>query len=545
VPSSSRPAQAASAVPLGAAELHQRLVWLTLFRTVATSLCLAAFSIPMLARPSVEPSVADGMAFTVISLVFLSTLVYGVMLRRRQAGRVAAVAQVVGDAVTATALVLLTGGVESPFTFTYSLAVVGAAIVLDRRGALVAAFVSSLAYTSLLVLGHAGLLPQAVTTLSLGRALFLLVSNALALFLIAVLAGYLSGQLSTQRGQLSAREADLRRLSELHRQILARMPSGLITCDASGRVTYVNQAASSILALPEGPVRLGAVESLLPGVMRLGGEQRRRELSVHTPTGERILGLSVTTLEGEQGSLLIVFQDLTELRHIEEGLRRSDRLAAVGTLAAQLAHEIRNPLAAMRGAAQLLAQDPGVDPASGRLTQILLRESDRLSKLVDDFLRFARPPVPDKRPVALDALVTETLEMLRVDPLSRGAWLDATVQPQQVEADADQLRQVLLNLLRNALQAAGTEGQVRVSVEGDAHEAHIRVWDSKGGIPPASLPRLFEPFFTTREGGTGLGLSTAHAIIRAHGGDIRVRSSPADGTEFDVVLPKSVEASGA
>ena len=533
-----------SAVPLGATELHQRLVWLTLFRTVATSLCLAAFSIPMLDRASVEPSVADGMAFTVISLVFLSTLVYGVMLRRRQAGREAAVAQVVGDTVTATALVLLTGGVESPFTFTYSLAVVGAAIVLDRRGALVAALVSTTAYASLLVLGRADWLPAA-TSISLGRAAFLLVSNALALFLIAVLAGYLSEQLSTQRGQLSAREADLRRLSELHRQILARMPSGLITCDASGRVTYVNQAASSILALPEGPLRAGAVESMLPGVMRLGGEQRRRELSVLTPAGERILGLSVTTLEGQQGSLLIVFQDLTELRHIEEGLRRSDRLAAVGTLAAQLAHEIRNPLAAMRGAAQLLAQDPGADPASGRLTQILLRESDRLSKLVDDFLRFARPPVPDKRLVALDALVTETLEMLRVDPLSRGAWLDATVQPQQVEADADQLRQVLLNLLRNALQAAGTAGQVRVSVEGDMHEAHIRVWDSKGGIPAANLPRLFEPFFTTREGGTGLGLSTAHAIIRAHGGDIRVRSSPEDGTEFDVVLPKSVEASGA
>jgi two-component system sensor histidine kinase PilS (NtrC family) len=529
-----------------ASELHQRLVWLTLFRTVATSLCLAAFSIPLLSREPAEPSMADGMAFAVIALVFLSTLVYGVLLRQRQAGRAAAVAQVVGDTLTATALVLLTGGVESPLAFTYSLAVVGAAIVLDRRGALMAAGACSATYAWLLVLGRAGwLMPAGAGALTLGRAGFLLVSNALALFLIAVLAGYLSGQLTTQRGQLTAREADLRRLSELHRQILACMPSGLITCDAEGRVTYVNRAAAGILALREGVPQAGSVEALLPGVLRLGGEQRRRELTVTTPLGERILGLSVAPLEGGSGSLLIVFQDLTELRRIEEGLQRADRLAAVGTVAAQLAHEIRNPLAAMRGAAQLIAHEPTADPATARLTQILLRESDRLSRLVEDFLRFARPPEPDKRLVALGALVTETVEMLRVDPLARGAWLEAAVQPQQVEADADQLRQVLLNLLRNALQAVGTEGRVRVSLEGDAREAHIRVWDSKGAIPPAHLSRIFEPFFTTREGGTGLGLATAHAIVRAHGGNIQVRSSPSEGTEFDVALPKSAEVSGA
>lgn len=528
------------AAPPEADALRTRLVWLTVFRTVAVSLSLVAVAARLLLQPVEEPSRVDTLSFAVIGLVYLFTLVYGLMLRGGRADRAAAVLQVVGDLLIASVLVFLTGVGESPFTFLYLLAVIGASILLDGRGALVAAAASAAAYALLLVAVKLQWLepPLAVGDLSRQRLAFLLGSNVLALFLIAALAGYLTRQLSATGGRLSEREADLKKLDTLQRQILANMPSGLITCDESGRVTFVNRAASAILSLEPRLPPGTHLESLLPGALGTEPHLRRRELSVQTPEGMRTLGLTVTGLEsGGSGGTLVVFQDLTELRRIEEDLKRADRLAALGTLSAQLAHEIRNPLAAMRGSAQLLVQEPGVEPGSAKLVEILLRESDRLSKLVDDFLRFARPPPPVKRPLALEVLVAETVDMLRADPLARNVGVDLVLAPLRVPVDADQLRQVLINVLRNAFQAAGEGGRVRVSLEAAGEEAWLRVWDSAGSIPATDLSRIFEPFFSTREGGTGLGLSTAYSIVRAHGGNIRVSSSAQEGTEFLIQLP--------
>ena len=520
--------------------LRTRLVWLTVFRTVAVSLSFVTFAARALLQPFEEPSRGDVLTYSVIGLIYLFTLVYGLLLRGGRADRVAAVAQVVGDLLIASVLVFLTGVGDSPFTFLYLLAVIGASMVLAGRGALLAASASAVSYALLLVAVKLRWLepPLGVGDLRSQRLVFLLGSNVLALLLIAVLAGYLTRQLSAAGGRLSEREADLKKLDTLQRQILTCMPSGLITCDAQGRVTFVNRAASAILS--QGPVLAPdtLVETLLPGALSWSSSSRRRELSVHTPAGPRTLGLTVTELEGSGAEgLLIVFQDLTDLRRMEEDLKRADRLAALGTLSAQLAHEIRNPLAAMRGSAQLLLQDPGGDSGSGKLVTILLRESDRLSKLVEDFLRFARPPPPVRQALALEVLVAETVDMLRTDPLARQVRLELALQPVRAAVDADQLRQVLINILRNAFQAVGVGGTVRVRLAADEAEARLGIWDSAGSIPAEVLSRIFEPFFSTREGGTGLGLATAYSIVRAHGGNIRVSSLPQAGTEFLIQLP--------
>ncbi len=520
--------------------LRTRLVWLTVFRTVAVSLSLVAVAARLFLQPVEELSRTDVLSFAVIGLVYVLTLLYGLMLRGGRVDRVAAVVQVAGDLIIASMLVFLTGVGDSPFTFTYLLAVIGASLLLDGRGTLLSAAAGALAYTTLLVAVKYGWLesPMGPGPLGRQRLAFLLGSNLLALFLIAALAGFLSRQLSAAGGRLSEREADLQKLDNLQRQILACMPSGLITSDAAGQVTFVNRAASSILSLEPRLPPGTPVESLLPGALGSDARLRRRELTVQTPAGLRTLGLTVTGLEqGGGGGTLIVFQDLTELRRIEEDLKRADRLAALGTLSAQLAHEIRNPLAAMRGSAQLLVQDPGTDPTSAKLVGILLRESDRLSKLVEDFLRFARPPPPVKQAQALEVLVAETVDMLRVDPIAQQVHVETALGPVQVPVDADQLRQVLINVLRNAFQAAGRDGLVRVTLEAEEPWAQLRIWDSAGSIPATDLTRIFEPFFSTREGGTGLGLSTAYSIVRAHGGSIHVRSSQAEGTEFLIQLP--------
>ncbi|NOK33138.1 PAS domain-containing sensor histidine kinase [Corallococcus exercitus] len=510
---------------------------MVLFRTVAASLSLVVTVARLLTQPAQEPSRADTLSFAVIAGAYILTVVTGLRLRRGTAGRLDATVTVVGDVLIATGLVYLSGGADSPLTFLYSLAVIGAAVVLDWRGALVAAAVSTFAFTMLLLITRLTT-PVDAVAVPAARVLFVLGSNALALVLIAVLSGYLSRQLSATGGALSQSEADLRRLGRLQQLILSSMPSGLVTCDAERRITFLNTAGSGILHADPGTCVGQPVDTLLPGVASLAPRSTRGELRVRTPGGNRVLGLSVSPLEGEAGALLIVFQDLTELRRMEEDLKRTDRLASLGALSAQLAHEIRNPLAAMRGSAQLLAQEQSRDVVVTKLTGILTREADRLARLVEDFLRFARPPEPQRRPVALDALLSETVDMLRADPLAREVQMEVrTPEALTAPVDPDQLRQVLINLLRNGFQAAGPQGTVRVALARAEKEAQIRVWDSAGSITEEMMGHLFEPFFTTRSGGTGLGLSTAHSIIHAHGGSIRVTSSPADGTEFLVGLP--------
>jgi two-component system sensor histidine kinase PilS (NtrC family) len=515
-------------------------VWLTAFRAVATTLLLVAIAIRLLARPpQAGLSAEDSLSFVVIGFVYVLTLIYGLVLRRGRAGLAAAYLQILGDLLVATSVVYLTGGTDSPFAFTYSVAVIAAAILLGQRGALIVAAVGSVAFALQALLIQQGVLrpPLGSEPLPPLRLAYQLLSTAMAQMLIAALAAYLSRQLSQAGGRLSQSQEQIRELATLQRQILTSMPSGLITCDASGAITFANHAAEQILGLGGRAGVVWHMDALLPGALQLAASSsRRHELTVDTPQGRKILGLSVTPLEGSGGAMLILFQDLTELRRMEDELRRADRLAALGSMAAQLAHEIRNPLASMRGSAQMLSQDAPADPAARRLANILVRESDRLSSLLEDFLKFARPPPPSLQTVSLDHLVGETVEMVRADPLSRGVELEVRAEPVRSAVDAGQFRQVLLNLLRNAMEAA-QGGKVRVQVESAPEGPRIRVWDSGGSIPPQDLERVFEPFFTTRDHGTGLGLSTAHSIVSAHGGKISVSSAPASGTEFVVQLP--------
>jgi two-component system, NtrC family, sensor histidine kinase PilS len=514
------------------------MVWVTVFRSIANILLLAMIAIRAFAGGHAEGLTwEDSASFAVIVTVFAATALYSILLKAGRAGKALAYTQVMGDVALASALVILTGGVDSPFAFTYLLAIVVGSILLFQRGALLAAFASVLAFGLSTYATHDGwfpMLPWAPITLS--RWAVTLVSNMLAQLLIAALSGYLSRQLWAAGGALSDQEATLKKLATLQRQILANMPSGLVTCDAKGDITFVNRAAASILRLDSIAPPHKRVTDLLPGVFGLVNA-KRGELSVMTAGGSKTLGLSVASLEGSPGAHLIVFQDLTELRRAEEELKRVDRLAALGKMAAQLAHEIRNPLASMRGSAQMLAKEAPPEGSSQKLAGILIRESDRLSKLLEDFLRFARPPTPQLELCSLKQLVGDVMEMMQADPLSRGVRLRVQLADVAANVDSDQIRQVLINIVRNALVAVGEGGEVRVTLESVENEPLIRVWDSAGSIPPSDLTRIFEPFYTTREGGTGLGLSTAHSIVRAHGGMIHVTSSPSLGTEFVIGLP--------
>lgn len=512
-----------------APDLRVRLLWLTIFRTIVTTLIMGGLALQLIGEHTrAELSLGDVASFGLIGASYVFTLINGVLLRAGRVGNGAAWVQIPFDVLLAGAVVFVTGGARSPFAFLFLVSIIGAAVLLGTRGAVAGLVGAALGYS--LVVGW-----QLSSAAYLDRRLVSEVGvQLLAQLLIAVLAGYVGEQLSRTGGSLSARERDLRALTVLQNEIVRAMPSGLLTSDAYGHVSFANPAAEAIFGVPS-PAMLGnSLDEIIPGA--IGAPRGRRiERRVQTPRGELILGLSVTPLAGGEG-LLVVFQDLTELRRVETELERIDHLATLGRLSAQLAHEIRNPLAAMRGSAQMLASD-GAGGPSERLARLIVRESDRLAELVEGYLKLARPPPPQLAPTRLDAVVRETLELLRSDPAFAAVPVEEWVAPVSAMCDAAQVRQVLINLLRNAAHAVQpSRGRLRVVVDSRDGVPTVEVWDSAGAIAPEDLSRIFEPFFSRSRGGSGLGLSTVQTIVQAHGGHIDVSSSPETGTLFSVKL---------
>jgi two-component system sensor histidine kinase PilS (NtrC family) len=359
----------------------------------------------------------------------------------------------------------------------------------------------------------------------------------------AVLASYLADALRRAGEQLAQREGDLAAITALHESIVQSVTSGLVTLDLHGRVTFLNHAGEQMLGLSARELKAAADVGWLSS---FGKDTARGETDYVVPDGQRLrLGYSSFRLLGREGEAVgtaVIFQDLTQLRAMEERVARSERLADLGRLAAGLAHELRNPLASMMGAQELLAQAPGLDDENRRLMEIALRESSRLEQLVTRFLEFARPAPPRRTPCDLGALTEETLEAFRNDPAAARIDLERNLARARTEADPDQIRQVLWNLLLNAAQAAGDPdhgrpGHVRVACGEDGEGAFLVVDDDGPGIPPEHRERIFLPFFTTKPLGTGLGLANVHQLVDAHGGTISLETSPAGGARFWVWFP--------
>lgn len=510
-------------------DLSRRLTVLVFFRTIATTLILVLAGVQMGARRPLESvSASDVGWFSLVALDYLLTLVSALVLRRGPARAWLAWAQVFGAVAFATSIVLLTDGRDSPFWFTYLLAIIGGAVVLGMRGALGGASAAALSSVGVTIWG-------AFVNQNSARAFVEIVTQVLAQFLVAALSGYVAQQLIRTRGRLVESEEDLARTKELRDRIVTAIPSGLAVVEvAAGRIRYVNPAGLAILGREEHT--LPPVEVVFPGVLSVA-VGRRWELISSTNRGDRILGVSTSTLDAE--TVLLVFQDLTDVRRKEDEMARLDELAELGKVSATLAHEVRNPLASMRGSAQILLGDSVEGSPQQRLSRIIVREADRLAYLVDHYLELARPKAPQRTRVRLDTLVSETIEVLRADPAARGIAIEEHLAFREESLDGAQVKQVLINLLRNAFRAAGPKGRVRVSVLAPPEKTLFEVWDSAGAVRPEELPHLFEPFYSREPDGTGLGLSTAQSIAHAHGARLSVESSPSQGTTFRFAMQSS------
>ncbi len=550
--------------------LQRRLAHLMVGRLV---LCLGILAVAVLfttQSDAEEMPLAELGLYATVAFAFLATIVFAALMDRvRRIGAFGA-AQIATDVAVVTALVAFTGGVESIFGFLYVPITVSAALLLGRRGAYAASALAALAYGSLMILPLFGVLDDRSTTGALPIQLALFGVHAGALLLVALLASALSHERDRAGETLDQRTRALRHLQRLHERTVESLTSGLLTTDSMGRITTFNPEAERITGRPAQEVLGRALAEVIPeapefvhrGIAQgTRADRARLRLRFRSATGDDLhLGIAGSVLrsaEGEPAGHVVIFQDVTKVVEMETELRRQERLAAVGALSAHLAHEIRNPLAAISGSIQILEGSLGGDlenEETRRLFRIAVRETDRLNQLITDFLQYARPAPTRPGCVELAAVVDEVLDMfgsVRPASVSISLQVDSALR---VRVDESQLRQLLWNLLLNAVQAMPDGGSLAIaaavlppqaqaavdrsgSPEEGARWVEIEVTDSGAGIPEDVLDHIFDPFFTTKKDGTGLGLATVHRIVEASGGHLGVESAVGRGTTFRVRLP--------
>jgi two-component system sensor histidine kinase PilS (NtrC family) len=525
---------------------------------VVTTLLLAALII----QYTVAEVLPIDYLYATAAVTYVLTLIYigaGQLFRSRILNLAI---QLAGDLLVETMLVYFTGALDSPFSFLYLVSIITASTMLYRRGGLFAASGAVILYGVLgdLIYNNVIPLPQqswiVPTTWTATRLYLNIGTNFAGFYATALLTAYISEKLQKTSEELDEKGRIVAALRALNQNVVESIPSGLITLSTEGIASFVNPAGCQILQTESRSV-IGHHVSELGFFRPQEWEDARRALAAESVVrieknnfrvgsgGEdRSLGYAVTplrTLEGTESGYTLIFQDLTEMKQLEAELRLKDRMAAVGELSAGIAHEIRNPLAAIAGSVQVLQKSSSLSPQEQRLMSIILKESERLNKSIADFLRFVRPQ--DRRPTEFDiaASLSETLDLLANSPELRA---DHTIERQiappsfTMVGDADQIRQVFWNLARNAFQAMPHGGLLRVSTEVHADVYRICFSDSGRGMSELDLRRLFQPFRTNFPSGTGLGMAISYRIVQAHGGDIDVASRSGAGTRITVSLPR-------
>ncbi len=472
--------------------------------------------------------------------------------------------QFVIDIALVSWLVWTTDVIQSPYIAIYIVVIAASGLFLSPRDAVVISLGCAVAFTASALAVLNGLGPiHAGELLDTGRVKTF---QSIGLFDIAFLVvGLLSARLAARQSRsdvrLQAATQSLATLRALHERIVESIRSGVVTTDLQGRIYTFNAAAAEITGYHEADVRgqdasifFGELNEIISDSMDTAGAAKaspRFESECLTAEGLRLrLGFSVTPLFSELGDTtgtVITFQDLTRIRALEETSRRQDRLAAIGRMAASIAHEIRNPLAAMRGSIQMLRADMQGESSQTELMEIILRESDRLNRIISDFLNYARPRSIIQSKVDVGELLQRTFTLLRNSAEINERQVireDLPDTPVLIDADAEQLQQVFWNLARNALQSMPGGGELRAAVQRHPNSRlGIAFSDTGRGMSPQQVERLFEPFSSTT-GGTGLGLSIVYQIIRDHGGTINVRSREAQGTTITIELPVGEKESG-
>jgi two-component system sensor histidine kinase PilS (NtrC family) len=529
--------------------LSRRLWWLILGRAAGVIL----LSLIAISWKSSTLAVAFKSGSSVIPLILavaILTVLYSAAHLIWRNYQLQARLQFVFDVLLITWLVWITGYFQSPYTGLYVVLISVASLFLGPRDTMTASVGSAAAFTLSSLLAFT----RGLSNESLVNTIQSVGLSDVSFLVVGLLAAKLAHRQTISDVQLAAATRSLADLRALHERIVESIRSGVITTDLQGRIYTFNAAAEEITGYKASEVR-GHDASMFFGDMSrqivdsmnaaaTGKVSPRFQADCLTPNGLALrLGFTIAPLfaeSGETSGMVITFQDLTDVRALEETSRRQDRMAAVGRMAASIAHEIRNPLAAMRGSIQMLRSEMDGESEQAQLMEIILRESDRLNKIVADYLNYARPRPAELKNVDVSAVVGDTFKLLRnSDEILNGHKLEEALpdRPAIISGDPEQLKQVCWNIARNALKAMPEGGTFRVSLEQvDGNRLRLAFSDNGRGMTREQVEHLFEPF-TSTTGGTGLGLSIVYQIIRDHSGTINVRSLEGQGTTITIELP--------
>lgn len=564
-------------------ELLGKIKWLMVLRLLfATFLLVATVVVQARAYPSFSNTSLASL-YLLTGVIYFLTLCYALLLDRIKKYILFAYVQLVFDVLFVTALIYVTGGIESIFSFMYILTIINAAIMLYRRGGLLIASASSIGYGSLLDLQYFGIIHPYYTraselmTYTIGYYFYTLLMNIAAFYLVAFLSSYLAEELRRSSVKLKAKQYDLDQLELLNRNIVQSINTGLITLNNQLEISYINPAVEQISGFGYRDLEGIHIGDIFPKIVpylsisdRRGDNddmpqpQKGIDVDFDRRDGSRLhLGFSQSILKnpgGDEIGLILILQDLTEFRQMQEQVRRMDRLAVAGELAAGIAHEIKNPLASLSGSIQMLRDEVDFGPMQQRLMDITMREAERLNALVNEFLLFSRPEKAVDRSVEVNEVIEDTLEMLKNSPeLSRPIRIEKTLSKNLwVLIDSQRLQQVIWNLVLNAVQEMKNSGRLSVATairtkrgSGDAPRdyardrqeklAEISISDTGPGILPENQGKVFDPFFTTKDQGTGLGLTIVHRIVENYDGKIFLDSDGRSGTTFTLHFPLAEE----
>lgn len=540
----------------GRALLARRLLWLIAIRLAVVTSFWAASFLMQLAGGAPDPEFLMALA----GATYLATIFYLALLKLIP-GRpeLNLGVQIAGDLLLTSGLVYYFGGVNSPASAFYFLVLIVAAFLRPDHGTALSAGAAWVLYLLVVAAVQRGWLsPPGVLgnqEVPLWRLAYNLIAHGIGFYVVAHLTSRLARQVRRTESELAARKADLEQLQVVHRDVVASVPSGLVTCDLEGRVTSANPAALAILDREAADVlglpvtATGLVSAELWTRLRTTGSESlpgRLDTAIEADGRTRPVGFSVSTLTSAAGvpnGYILIFQDLTEKLELERTLRLKDRMAAVGEMAAGIAHEIGNPLAALSGSVQMLSTSVGDGAEAKPLLDIILKESQRLDRTIKGFLRFAGSRERVSAPFDVAALLSETMELLRNSPeVGSHHELRLEVDPPslRITADSDLIVQIFWNLARNALRAMPDGGRLTVRGSLVGNRYRITFEDTGRGMTEEQRARMFQPFQSFFDQGSGIGLAIVYRIVQEHEGEISVESEPGSGTVIRVDLPVAV-----
>ena len=532
------------------------LFWFILIRVVVVSLFLVSTIVLNVKEPeSVADATLSGLIRLIVATYLFSICSLLVLRLSERFRQTLTYSQIVWDLTLTTILLLLTGGIDSPYSFLFIISIINASVLLARREAVYTAALCSILYGSIIDLQFYGKLvslglnPVTAGQHGTGQILYTLFINISTFFLTAFLTGYLAERAIRSETALQEKVIDFEELERLSSLIVSNIDTGLITLNSVGRIRVLNPYAERLLGISQKVAYDRPLTDLLPAFNTLSEvfcDSNRGEVE-YIRDGQTIaLGVKAISLADAGAAvadILVELQDLTQMRQMEVELKKADRLAAIGELSARIAHEIRNPLASISGSVQLIAEGDKIVAGDRKLLSIVLRETERLNALVTNFLSYARPTQPVRSPVPLKRMVDDLAAQLGGDSRFRSVVIRNECQADlMIIADRDQMQQVFMNLAINAADAMPGGGTIVVTARkfsgaGYADTVSIAFSDSGCGMSVSERNKVFEPFFTTKSGGTGLGLATVYRIVDSHGGKVSIESEVGRGTVVTLIMP--------